>query len=175
MSERWTSEELATLDRVYKIATWEGIRNALPMRPKHGIRKKANELGILRRGRHILWKTTELAELRRIYAKARWSELIDRFPSHSRGAIKKKAVELGLRRDVPHKPSRYLLIRQLRQLRVQAGLAQNELADKLKIGRKRMSDWECGRCDVSVSRLMRWADALDVRFSLVLKTNKGNP
>lgn len=173
---KWTEEELATLKRVYQIATWPGIHNALPGRARKAISKKAEEIGVRRRCRPVIaWKVTEEARLREAYPEAPWTKLLEMFPGHSQTAIKRKAGYLGVKRQTRKvKPSKFLLVRQLQQIRLQAGLSQRQLAEKLKSDRSMLSAWERGIYTIKLDSLMKWADALDVRFNIVPKMGKGN-
>ena len=46
----------------------------------------------------------------------------------------------------------------LKELRVEAGLTQKELADKLNISVKTVSHWETGYCEPSISQLITLSD-----------------
>ncbi|WP_282185395.1 helix-turn-helix domain-containing protein [Streptococcus oralis] len=55
-----------------------------------------------------------------------------------------------------------LFLERLKELRLQHGFSQEELAEKIGIKRNSYSDWENGKCEVKYEKLEKIVDFFDI-------------
>ena len=58
----------------------------------------------------------------------------------------------------------------LHKRRIQLGLSQEDLADKAKIDRSFLSGLECGKRNISIYKLKKLSEALDIKITDILKS-----
>lgn len=169
----WTREELATLHRVYRIATWPGIFNALPGRSRHAIAHQAFKAGIIRKvNRKRAWLGTEIVLLRKKYATSTWQELRELFPRHGRNATQEQAKKLGLRKSKVYREPKLAFLRVLQRERIRLNLTQAQLASRIGCYLEQLSSWERGLWVPKVKQIQHWADALDMELAVKPKAGK---
>lgn len=168
MSERWSVDELATLDRVYRGATWPGVHNALPGRSKHAIRRIANERDIPRRiAAKPRWSGAALKVLDELYPRAAWTEMEARLEPHTRQAIAKVAQKRGLLRPQRGmRRKRRAIVDLLRARRKDKGWTQARLATRIGVHAKQVQTWEAGNAVPRLRKFLDWVDALDCELQL---------
>lgn len=163
---QWSEQELATLERVYRGATWEGIRNAIPKRTTRAIQQMASGRDIPR-GRQRPWTEPMKRRLKQLYAGATWGVLLAEFAPHTGDAIASKARELGLTRPRQGKTSRHRIVRQLRARRIARRIRQKVLAHKIGVDAHRLSNWERGQVVPRLRLFFDWVEALDAELTIV--------
>ena len=162
----WTQEELDRLRRLYPGASWDGLRNAFPGRTRASMQVQAISLNIkrLRDGR-TLWRQSEKDRLCALYPRAPWDKICESLPRHPRSAIAKMANALGLRRDASVH-SKFPVIQQLRAIRRERGISQNELAGEIGTHAVQIAKWERGENMPRTRTLFDWIEALDLKIAL---------
>ncbi|WP_069384155.1 helix-turn-helix domain-containing protein [Halomonas caseinilytica] len=70
--------------------------------------------------------------------------------------------------------SRQTFAKNIRRLRQEAGLSQEELANRAGLHRTYISSIECGQRNVSLDNIFALARALDVPASLLLEEKQGD-
>ena len=58
------------------------------------------------------------------------------------------------------------LLAELRRIRVEGGVSQTILSEKIGVERDQLSNWECGRRQPMVGNVQAWANALGYELAL---------
>jgi len=80
------------------------------------------------------------------------------------------AYNLGMPRGRPSKSPRSDFGERLRQLRIQSGLSQQEVADQLGIGQPSYADWERRNVSMTADQIRNLADVFSVPIEELFKT-----
>lgn len=118
------------------------------------------------------WSPEEDRTLARVYEKAPWEEIHAALPGRGKQAIQQRAFQRGLKRNRARCPKGDpsspvpLFIRQLRDLRIDMGLSQSDVAQMMGCSLAAIGFWEAGRIMPKMVNIMRWCDALEAELMI---------
>lgn len=87
--------------------------------------------------------------------------------------LKEKGIKLRTSKEIKVSPERMQLSRQIKEIRMQSGYTQKDIAEKLGVIQQYISKIENGRENFSVETLTRIADVLDKRLVIEFRSNQG--
>lgn len=170
---QWTKEDEERLMRHWNMASKRQLMMMFPDRTWKSITAKAARLelrgkqtkGKPRRG--LPWTVEERKIVKEHYGRLHTKAIQLRYlPNRSLSSIQGQARRLGLTDEKKIRVSRCDIIKQLRQERILCGLSRKEVATRAGYEEHCIAEWERGKNQITIPKLIDWAQALG--FDVVL-------